>query len=441
MAYSVKKAGLVFLITANAPEFLTGKAANFTLLVKNNIDGTSGGNMVGAFSELEESAGTYQVPVTIPITGEFTVIISNDIDDLPSITAPLVVTAANIDDVKLVVDDLTTTLDEVQTKVNTLDSEAIEAIASAVSTVQGTVDAVQDLIMNKKAVITFDRADETSEFTINDTVKGTSSGAYGTVISAEFGEDFDTVVELTHVFGTFKVGENLTGNTGTTTQRIDIVSESNETVDSVLEFVGQINGALSDTGTGLSALKGFTDDIEFLITGTKYLNDGATDNPFYDEVNSGVASAAQVANCLEELKFAISKVVLDIESDLNSLIGSSLDDIDSNTLFGRLLSSKTIVDINKKTLEDSGYGLSALQTLINNTNDNVSSLHAIFGNNGRIKKRYDAIDQSINSLKDYATYYQDIIVGRFDSVDATLLSIDNKIEDIAAATNPVRVYV
>jgi hypothetical protein len=439
MAYSVKKAGRQFLVTADTSSDLSGKAGNFSLIVKNNSDGSTTGNTIGAFSEVAESAGTYQVPVTVPVVGDYTIIISNDTDGLQSLTAPVVVTAASIDDVKGVVDSLTVTLDEVQTQVDTLDGAAIDAIAGSITSVQEAVDAVQDMIINKTSTITFTGADESASLAADEIVTGSTSEAYGTVVSAVFSGG-DTIVELVHVVGSFVNGEELTGGTANTTNGIDAVVEGNTTVDSVLEFVSQINEALADTGTGLSALKGFTDDIENMLLGTEYLNDGSTPNPFYNANNPGVSSSAQMDAALVTLQSDIVTARTSVESKLDVLIGASGDGVAAATLFGKLAASKAIVDANKASLENAGYGLSALQVLLDSTNSNVTNMAALFADGGSIEVRYDQIDSALAALSANVDSYQAILIGRFDSVDASLTSIEGKVDNISAGANSVRIY-
>ena len=81
-----------------------------------------------------------------------------------------------------------------------------------------------------------------------------------------------------------------------------IDDEDGATVNSVMEWVEKIDAALVDGTSGLSALSGFTDDIENMMVGTEFLADGSTANPFYDENNPGVAKEASLVAALSTLQ-------------------------------------------------------------------------------------------------------------------------------------------
>lgn len=144
MAYSVKKVGSQFYVTVDTGSDLTGKAANFSIIIRNNANGdTVTGITTGAFSELAQSAGTYQVPVTITVVGDYTAIIENATDSLGSITAPLVVTAASMDDIFAAVDTvegtLTTIAADVANVTTNVNAHTDSLIGTSTDTIAGTL--------------------------------------------------------------------------------------------------------------------------------------------------------------------------------------------------------------------------------------------------------------------------------------------------------------
>jgi hypothetical protein len=250
MAYSVKKAGVEFKVTVDLANDLAGKEANFSTVIKSNSTGLTTGNTIGAFTELVESPGTYQANITIPTAGDYTVIISNPTDGLESLTAPLVITNATVDDVKSVVDDLVVTLADVETQVNTLDTDGVDV-----------------------------------------------------------------------------------------------------------------------------------------------------------------------------------------------LLGTANDGIADDTVFGKIAAAKAIVDGNKVHLEDAGYGLSALQVLLDSTSTEVSTIADLFADGGVTEVRFDSIDSAFTTLTDVVDGYQATLISRFDTIDSTLATADGKLNSILSGGNTVRVFV
>ena len=440
MAYAVKKAGVQFFVTVDSSADLTGLAGTFSIQVRDNNSGAineAGNVIVAGFAELAESLGTYQAPVTINNTGDYTVIVESSEQSFQSITAPLVVAAANIDDVKNVVDLLQTDLSSVKTQIDLLDEAELNNIAESLQVVQNTVSNVEDLIINKTTDLVFAGVDESAKFTTGQVVKGANSEAYGTVDSVSF-DGTDTTVSLVHVVGSFENGEAILDDQGATLATLSSFVEGNTTVDSVLEFVRQINDALNGGDTGiLEVLKGYTDDIELMLTGSEFLRDGTTPNPFYDVNNPGVAKEASVQAVLADLvtvKTDIENTRVSVEGKIDALIGADGDAPEAGTLFGRVAGIKSVVDANQASLTDAGFGLEALKGLIETADAAIDTLAARFNDGGDIEVRFDGIDDAIAAA-------QAALESRFDAVDASLSTINQKLDDIKLNGVAARVFV
>jgi len=431
MAYSVKKAGVQFYATVDTGADMTGKANNFSIVIRNNANGdTITGITTGNFIELSESAGTYQVPITIANVGDYTVIISNTTDSLGSITAPVVVTNASIDDINNAVDLVNTTVNNIYSEVQNLDGDSLSSIQQSISNVQVSINTIKDLINNKTATLTFTGANETNNLVVDDTVTGQTSGALGKVMSSTYGTD--TVIELTGVIGQFVIGEEISG-TGTTTTGLDSAIYSNEVVDSVLEFLNQLDAAINE-GSGLGALEGYTDDIENMLLGTEFLADDITPNPFYNATNPGVAKASNIADLLVTLQGNISTAISSVNNYTNSLVGNSTDTT-NGTLFGNIYLLKQVVDANKAYLEDSGYGLEALSNLVDDIEIRLGTDTDVTGGNTLFSKIAD-----VNALISDETNGLVAIKTLLNTMDSKLDTISSKVDEVLSGAG-ARVFI
>ncbi len=188
--------------------------------------------------------------------------------------------------------------------------------------------------------------------------------------------------------------------------------DTSGTATTVLDFVTQINDALN-SGSGLSALEGYTDDIENMLLGTEFLADGTTANPFYDATNPGVAKESSLAAALVTLQGNISSAQTAVTDAITTSEG---------VITGKTDALQIVVDANKATLEDAGFGLAALKALIDGVNTAVT----------------DGETNILNVLNDAANGLVAIkteLVSRFDSVDAKLLTIEGKVDAGSSATS------
>lgn len=146
MGYAVKKAGIPFKAKIETSADFSGQEAGFSAFY---IDDSTGAkvDISGSFTEDANAAGLYFSPgITIPAAGDYTLVINNVSAGMDNHPTPLVVTGADIDDVKTVVDSLTTTLANVESQVNTLDEATVNGIAQQVTDVETIVTNIKTLI-------------------------------------------------------------------------------------------------------------------------------------------------------------------------------------------------------------------------------------------------------------------------------------------------------
>lgn len=198
-----------------------------------------------------------------------------------------------------------------------------------------------------------------------------------------------------------------------------IDDEDGATVNSVMEFVAQIDAALADGTSGLTALKGFTDDVENMLIGTEFLSDGVTANPFYDATNPGVAKESSLATGFADLSTTLDTRVTTITDAITAAKDAVKVETDA---------IKAVVDANKLTLEDAGYGLGALKTLIDTLSTDLGTSTTNVTN---------ILNDATNGLAAINAN----ITTRFDTVDATLASMDGKIDDISGGASTAQILI
>ena len=215
-------------------------------------------------------------------------------------------------------------------------------------------------------------------------------------------------------------GDTLLGLKNDLTAITALISDGDTsgTATTVIDFVTQINDALAGgAGSGLSALEGYTDDIENMLTGTEFLRDGTTSNPFYDANNPGVAKESSLKSGFATLSGSLSTAITTINNATTAAKDAIIVKTDA---------LQVVVDANKVTLEDAGFGLAALKTLIDNVNTSVQTGETNILN---------VLNDAANGL----TAIKTELVSRFDNVDAKLLTIEGKVES-GSAKQEFRVF-
>ena len=356
MAYSVKKAGVPFVAKINVNPDITGKAANFTVFY---IDDTTKVKtaVTGSFTESLDAPGLYFAPsVSIPAAGDYTFNIVNNIDGLGNISTPVVVVNATLDDVDTAITNLRTVADTIAADVVGLNGTTLDGIRTTLTNIQTLINDTNDVNL----VIA---GDETLNIAVGNTITGTTTAATGVVNSVTLNTiTGNTEVLVRGTTGIFGVGETVSN--GTTTTIGAILSVVVNAVNSVMEFVKQLDAAIASGTSGLSALAGYTDDIENMLNGTQFLADGVTANPFYDATNPGVARESTLTGALATLR-------TDIANAQAAIIAAG--DANSSLIQTAVTNVQTVVDSNAAALANTTTGLPALKTLIDTLQTSVNA--------------------------------------------------------------------
>jgi hypothetical protein len=337
------------------------------------------------------------------------------------VSASVVVVNASLDDIKTAVDSAQTDITAIKATTDLLNTAELEGIAEQITGVQTTVNSVNDLIVNKTAELTFTGIDETANLVVGDDVVGDTSGAIGTVVSSVFGTD--TVVSIQSVVGIFVVGETVTG-TGVSSA-ISSLIEGNTAVDSVMEFVAEINAALADGSSGLDVIAGYTDNLELMLEGKAYTNTlGASISEadskglveIFAEITSNgvdigtaISSIGAVSTSVGALQTAVDNGFTSIEASVAAFKLSVEAKVDG---------VKTVVDANASVLGHVSHGNASLKGLLDTLTTNLS-----------------AVDTDVNSviatLGD-ATFGLSAIKTLLGTMDAKLDTMDGKLDTLVS---------
>lgn len=180
-------------------------------------------------------------------------------------------------------------------------------------------------------------------------------------------------------------------------------------VNSVMEFVAQIDAALLNGSSGLAALAGYTDDVENMLLGTEFLADGVTANPLFGANNADIKALIE-ANLIQ-----LQGDIAAAQTSIETKIGDAQAVIEA-----KVAEVKTVVDANAVKLGDAGYGLEALKLLIDGLASDVAN-----GENDILAVLNDA-------TKGLVGIY-DTMVSRFDNLDNAVATVDSKLDSIGGA--------
>jgi len=389
---AVYKVGVTYHLGREFGPDLTGKADTFTLKYK--LQGSSDDWTVVDADFTEVIDGSYTVPVSFDTKGSYVIAIESSEDGIETLTGNVIVNNANIDDVKAAVDNARVVIDQIAEDVDGLNGATMDELKEQLA-------YIRQLSEDTKDVKIWIDGDETAKISEGVVLTGDTSGATGKVSAVDYNGD-QTVVLMHNVEGTFENDETV--NNGDESTDGKIVKNEINTVNSIIEYVEAINNAVSEGNTGLSALKGYTDDIENMLLGTEKLANG-DDNPFYDEDFPGAAKNKDLHDGFADLKSSMDDAKASIEDKIANARQDVLDATDA---------IKSVVDGNKDKLEDDGYGLEALKNLIDGVSTKVTDT------TDDIKDILNDADNGLKAVK--------------DAIMDKLNSMDGKLDDIKAAT-------
>lgn len=424
-----KKVGVPFYAKIDTNKDLIGKAANFRLKYIEDSSGTvTDVDTDGStWSEVQVGGvgiGIYTCAITISSAGDYTVIAENSVDGMQNIAFPVEVTAAGIDDIKALIDALQTDVTNINTQVDLLDEAELNGISEQITAMNTTVNNINTLIEDDSIADLVVSGDETVLFVPAANVTGDTSGATGVVDSSSF-DGTNTIVVLTSSTGTFTVGETVNDGTNTTTGTV--VGGGSNAINSVMEFVEAINNALTGGGSALDVLAGYTDNLELMLEGKQYVDTtGATVleadsyglSEIYAKITANGVDIAAANTALSDATTGLAAIKSAITTAQTSIEGKI--DAQTTTIQTDIAAVQTVVDANKLTLEDSGYGLSALKTLLDNLSSDISL--GFIGVDGR----FDTIDTTLTNISD-------AITNQTTHLDSRLDDIENAIGGVASA--------
>lgn len=167
-------------------------------------------------------------------------------------------------------------------------------------------------------------------------------------------------------------------------------------VVSLRELLLDIQSAGSSRDSIISALTNFTDDLEHMIRGDEFLEDGSA-NPFYGKTGHDI---------YDQLVSSVSYLDGVINDAKNAVI------VDANTtrdlIVGKVDAIKAVVDANAAELGDAAHGLAALKTMLTTIDSNTA---------GGTQSIIDMLEDSTNGLEAIKTSIMDklnIIEGKID---------------------------
>jgi hypothetical protein len=137
-------------------------------------------------------------------------------------------------------------------------------------------------------------------------------------------------------------------------------------LNSIMDFVTEINNAVVSGGTTLSALSGYTDNLELMLEGKPYVNtDGITVDALDSKGLSDIYSLIESVN-------GDTSLLGGLIGDLNTTIVAAINNAHSD-IITRIATVNSLVTANQAHLENSGYGLSALMTALDALKVSVDS--------------------------------------------------------------------
>ena len=376
--------------------------------------------------DLSGRTGTYGVPVTFPNAGDYTVHITNYSVGMDNEAAPIHVASASVDDVKALLDVVNTDITSVKTQVDLLDEATLNGVSGQVTQLSTDLSAVHTLLKDSSDVYIEIAGNETAIIGQGETLTGTTSTATGIVQYVTYDATAGvTKVTLQSTTGTFVTGETVSDGTATTTGTI--TTTQNNVINSVIEFVKDIETLLK-SGSGLEALKTINADIEAMVKGDALLSDGVTVNPtankglaqIFDELvlaHTDIADIKTIAHDATNGFVAIKTSIVDARASIEGKIAALIDETDPLSLASKVNAIKTVVDSNAGLLTDATNGLAPIKAAI----DNVS---ALFATGGTAILRFDSVDTALSNLDTAITAQTAHLDAKFNDVMTKLTTMN-----------------
>jgi len=421
----MRKVGIPFNPGVAVDPDLTGLAD--TLSAKYRLEGSTDDfiDIEGTFTE--EYPGFYTIPLTINTPGSYLIKFESTDSRIGNHEGYVQVSATSLDDIQNAIDNIQADLSAVKTQVDLLDENELNNIHEEVSSLTTTVESINKLMSDSTDYYIELNGDETNIITENIVLTGTDSGAYGTVQSVTYdSENNITKVTVTDVVGVYQVGETVTDGTNTTTGTIQLTTQN--VVNSVYEFVENINQALLSGGSSLDVLRNYSLDVEHLLKGDDTLEDGSSCPTagkglvaIFDELTNTHTDISSLKTLAEDTTFGFSALKDTMDNGISSIeskIDSLVDENDSNSLASKLNTINTIVTNNSNILGDDVYGNEAILNAINSLSSGDTTIDDI----------KNILEDSTNGLAAIKTS----ILDKLDVMDGKLDQIINTQEATVA---------
>ncbi len=426
---AIRKAGVTFYPGVGVSPDLTGLADTLSLKYKKRGDSsfTSSAN-----SFTEENTGTYTTPLTLNSTGDYIVIIESTDPRIENLEGNVLVTAASIDDVNNAVQTLQNDITSIKSQIDVLDETELNNIKEQIDELGGVLGEVKNLIDNKNPTGLKINGDVRSEIEIGDIINDRDDSGSGTIIDIYF-DGNDTWVRFeghgSYDDGSWTPGDvievrnkpNLSGTVGAP------YDNSLDPVDSVMEFVEDINRALSTGASSLSVLSRFTDNIEYMLEGKEYIDtdgiivseaDSKGLREIFDAIDNSGGDTTYIKGRVEDLVININNYYSEIQNE-QVVIKGRINDV----VIPGLDAVQTVVDANKAHLENSGYGLSAIKNLLDSIDSSI----------GNIQTDNSDVLLVLNDANNGLSAIKNSILNKLDSMDG-------KLDTLVAATTS-RIFV
>lgn len=183
------------------------------------------------------------------------------------------------------------------------------------------------------------------------------------------------------------------GSNGITslTELLKELKDAGSNRDSIINVLGDI-------------LKGYTDDIENMINGTEFLQDGVTPNPFHGNNNK------DIHDTLKNAKQSIEATINSTKEFLVQDAETKYQDVKT-----RLVEITTLVTYNKGMLDNTTYGLEAIKNKLNSTDTDMKALFedadsALTSAKDALMTKLDSIENKVDNVLDNQAKWTDVRV-------------------------------
>lgn len=169
---------------------------------------------------------------------------------------------------------------------------------------------------------------------------------------------------------------------------------------------------IQNGGANVDSLLNGQADIRAVVLGDEFLSDGTTPNPAYgkglDEIFDKVSSN------LTDIDGYITAAKTSIETNIANF---------KTSVEGKVDAVKTVVDANATAIAQNGTDIAGVKTVV----DGLAVSVAEIGGDT------DAIIATLGDATNGLEAIKNLIVSRFDAVDAAISTVDGKVDNIGAA--------